>query len=304
MHQTTDKVIMIRPKHFGSNPETAASNTFQSTKYDTDEEQVSESATAEFDALVSILRENGVEVKVIEDTEEPPKADAVFPNNWLSTHGDGAIVTYPMFSTQRRSERREDIIEELRKEYPIGRRYAFEQYEEQDQYLEGTGSMVLDRVNRIVYACISDRTNVMVLNKWCVLRGFEKVTFHAYSKGVAIYHTNVVMALGEEFVVVCLKCIPSEGERAELVESFSKTGKEIIEISTDQMNSFAGNMLQLSTRNGGKILVMSTTARTSLSSTQIKTLEKYNTIVTGDIPTIEKYGGGSVRCMIAENFLD
>ncbi len=304
MSQLTNQVIMIRPANFGSNPETAENNTFQSTEYDRSEAEVSELARQEFDAFVSVLEDHGIEVLVIEDSTDPVKPDAVFPNNWFSTHRDGSIITYPMYSPLRRNERRDEILSVLHERHPGSRRYAFEQYEEQEQYLEGTGSMVLDRENKVVYACISDRTNIMVLDKWCVLRGYSKIAFHAFSDGVAIYHTNVVMAMGDDFVVMCMEAVPSAAERAELLESFESTGKELIEITTAQMNAFAGNMLQLATPDSDSILVMSQAAYESLSSAQKMRLGAFSKIVVGAIPTIEKYGGGSVRCMIAENFLD
>lgn len=303
MKQSTGHVVMIRPKHFGFNIETAGSNVFQSNDTSLSSEDVSRRAVDEFDLFVDLLREHGIEVLVIEDSDEPFKPDAIFPNNWFSTHEDGALITYPMFSPARRHERREEVIGEIGLHYEIGKRYSFEQYEENEQFLEGTGSLVLDRVNGIAYACLSPRTDLELLDKFCVLRGFEKVTFHAFAKGEAIYHTNVVMALGEDFAVICAECIADEKEKKEVLRRLSASGKEIIEITEQQMFDFAGNMLELKSKDGENLCVMSLRAYQSLDGSQIKRLEKHSTIVSGSLEIIEQYGGGSARCMIAENFL-
>jgi len=294
---------MIRPKRFGFNPQTANNNTFQSNSGDMPVDEISRRAVHEFDKLVGVLRVNGVVVDVFEDSAEPAKPDAVFPNNWISTHEDDVIITYPMFSELRRHERRKVVIDAISEKYLVTRKYAFEQYEEKSEFLEGTGSMVLDREHKILYACISKRTDIRMLDKFCVLRGYSKVTFTAISDEVAIYHTNVMMALGEEYVVICIDSIPDEDERKEVIESLSSTGKKIIEITMKQMNAYAGNMLQLQTKSGHPILVMSEQAYQSLRRSQIKMMEKFNSLVHCPVKTIESYGGGSVRCMIAENFL-
>jgi len=303
MKQITDHVIMIRPKQFGFNPQTSDNNTFQSDSGDLSADEISKRALVEFDQLVAKLRSHGVVVDVIEDTDAPVKPDAVFPNNWISTHEDDVIITYPMYSELRRAERREEIIDTISEKYHVARKYAFEQFEEQDQFLEGTGSMVLDREHKILYACISKRTDIRMLDKFCVLRGYTKVTFTAVSDDVAIYHTNVMMALGQEYVVICLDSIPNDAERNALVKSLTSSGKKIIEINLKQMNAFAGNMLQLQTPSGHPVLVMSEQAYQSLRSSQVKSLKKFNTLAYSPIPTIESYSGGSVRCMISENFL-
>lgn len=304
MPQITDRVVMIRPKHFGFNPETAENNTFQSSYATESEEEIAKRAVEEFDALVAALQSNLVHVDVIEDTDSPVKPDAVFPNNWFTTHANGALITYPMFSPLRRHERREDIIEQLADKYRVDRKYTFEHYEEEKVFLEGTGSLVLDRVNKLAYACISERTDIELLNKWCVLMGYEMVTFRAISNGVPIYHTNVMMAMGVDFVVVCLDCIPDEEDRKKVLGAFERTGKNVVEISEEQMNAFAGNMLQIGTADGRTVLAMSDQAYTSLTKAQVNTLSEFTSILHVPINTIERYGGGSVRCMIAENFLD
>ena len=294
---------MIRPKHFGFNPETADNNTFQQADPSADRSVISQKAREEFDLLVSVLMGAGVHVDVIEDSDEPPKPDAVFPNNWFSTHRDGTLITFPMYSKLRRLERRDEILQAIAGKYDVEKRYAFEQFEEQEMFLEGTGSMVLDRENRIVYACLSDRTDIRMIDKFCVLRGYTAVTFTAVADGVRIYHTNVVMALGTDYVVICLECVPDPDQRQELMESFRSTAKEVIAITLPQLNAFAGNMLQLQTVAGDPVCVMSTSAYESLTPEQIMRIRKHTRIVHTPIPTIEKYGGGSARCMIAENFL-
>ncbi len=303
MRQITDHIIMIRPKHFGYNSETAGNNTFQNDDQSLTSEQIAAKALKEFDAFVLLLQENGIHIDVIEDTDKPVKPDAIFPNNWFSTHGDGAFITYPMRSKVRRLERREDIIEEISRLYGVVKRYSFEVFEEQDQFLEGTGSLVLDREHRLAYACISPRTDVELLDKFCILRGYTARTFHAMYDDVAVYHTNVVMSLATTYVVICLECIPDEKEREMLQNSFKHSNKEIIEISTKQMAAFAGNMIQLQSRFGDAICVMSEQAYKSLNKDQIAAIEKHNRILSSPVYTIEKYGGGSARCMIAENFL-
>ena len=295
---------MIRPAHFGYNVETSANNTFQQKDGDLTADEVARQAKEEFDAMVEILRMRGVHVDVFEDTDSPEKPDAVFPNNWFSTHQDGVVITYPMFSPLRRQERRQDLLDALDEKYHVARRYAFETFEDKDLFLEGTGSLILDRTNKVVYACLSDRTDIRMLDKWCVLRGFRSVSFVAVDAGVRIYHTNVVMMLGDSYSVICLDCISDTAQREEVKSSLQSSGRELIEISTEQMNEFAGNMLQLDTVTGDPICVMSSRAYESLVPAQIAKIEKYNQIVHIPLNVIEKYGGGSVRCMIAENFLE
>lgn len=294
---------MIRPKHFGFNADTATNNTFQQDDHSRTPEQIASDARAEFDAFVKLLETNGIYVDVIEDSDKPVKPDAVFPNNWFSTHGDGVIVTYPMHSVSRRAERRDDVLDTLGERYNVTKRYAFEVFEEQNQFLEGTGSLVFDREHRLAYACISPRTDVGLLDKFCVLRGYTPRTFHAVYNGTPVYHTNVVMALATSYAVICLDCIPDEREKEMLIESFKNTNLEVIEITEAQMASFAGNMIQLQSRFGDALCVMSEQAYKSLTKEQIARIEHHNRILNSPVYTIEKYGGGSARCMIAENFL-
>jgi hypothetical protein len=302
MRQITDHIFMLRPKHFGFNLQTAENNTFQHDDGAMSAAKIEEQALAEFDGLVSKLKQNGVRVKVLEDTDAPAKPDAIFPNNWFSTHQDGVLITYPMFSASRRSERREDLVELFSDQFTVSKHYSFEVYEEYEQYLEGTGSLVLDRVHRIAYACLSKRTDMSLVEKFCVVREFTPVTFHARYDNQPVYHTNVVMALGETYAVICMDSIEDSAECDRLKASFAQTHKEIIEITTDQMAAFAGNMIQLATVEG-PVCVMSEQAYKALSKSQIERLGQHNRIVHAPIYTIEKYGGGSARCMIAENFL-
>lgn len=303
--QTTSHIMMIRPASFGFNEETAVNNAYQHKPEGEDAAGISARAREEFDRFVAVLQAEGVDVVVLADSEKPEKPDAVFPNNWISFHRDNVVITYPMFSPKRRQERREEIIEEIEKKFQVERRYSFEYSEEDNQFLEGTGSMVLDREHQITYACLSPRTNIKALDRFCLLMGYEKVVFHALDeKGAPIYHTNVMMALGKEFAVVCLDAINDEHERKILVNKLESTGKEIIPISFEQKNAFAGNMLEVRTATGEPLIIMSDTAYRSLSKDQVTRLMTYGRILHPDIPTIERFGGGSVRCMMAEVFLE
>ncbi len=305
MKGITDTILMVRPKNFGTNPDTITDNHFQEEAVTAEKEGIKVKAIQEFDKMVAELQRNDIEVIVIDDTESPVKPDAIFPNNWFTTHQNGSIVTYPMKPDSRRLERREDIVDLLQQKKNLKKRYGFEYLEEEEQFLEGTGSMILDRVNEIVYASISLRTDIRVLEKFAVLFGYKKVIFHSFGRnGESIYHTNVMMTLGHTFAILCTECITNDEERKEIVASLEGTGKEIIDISLDQVEAFAGNMLQLKSKLGELYLVMSTTAYSSLTAQQIDNIQAHNKIITIPIPTIEKYGGGSVRCMIAEIFGD
>ncbi len=304
MDQITQNIMMIRPKHFGYNEETAQNNSFQTNDTSLDNGTISANALKEFDAFVELLRSKDINIYVIEDTDLPIKPDAVFPNNWISFHEDGMVMTYPMYSKLRRNERRSDIIEQIAENFIIEKDYTFEHYEEEDIYLEGTGSLILDRQNKIAYANLSQRTDLQLLEKWCVLKGYEKIHFLAKDRSDNhIYHTNVMMALGRTFVVICLDCIPDSKEKENLIRSLAKTNKDIIEISLDQVEHFAGNMLHVKNNKGLPFLVISETAWHSLNQNQKDKINKHTDVVIGSIPTIEKYGGGSVRCMMAEIFL-
>lgn len=302
--QITDSILMVRPANFGFNEETAVNNAFQTNDDSLDQQQISNKAIAEFDHFVSILRQNGINVIVAKDSDLPHKPDAIFPNNWITFHDDASIVTYPMNAPIRRLERSESIINQINTNFRIEKRHQLESFEQDNQFLEGTGSMIIDRPNQIVYACIGPRTDEHLLDKFCQFYDYQPVTFKAVdSNGKDIYHTNVLMALGEEFVIICLDTISDLDERNNVIEILESTEKEIIEITLDQMMSFAGNMLQVKNTDGKTFLVMSEQAFKSLDQEQIDQIEQYTSILSIPLYTIEKYGGGSARCMMAEIFL-
>lgn len=302
--QTTNHILMVRPAHFAFNEETAASNAFQEIDGKDRTGEISTAALAEFDRMVEQLRDQGVDIIVQQDHPSVFRPDAVFPNNWVSFHQDGKVITYPMLSEARRKERVESYIDALRERFLISERVHFEPFEEQGLILEGTGSLILDRIHRIAYACLSPRTDSRMLGLFCQKAGYKKVEFQALDKtGLPIYHTNVMMALGENFAVICLESIQNEKERKGVLRALRKSKKAIVEISLDQMAAFAGNMLQVRKANGLPLLVMSSRAFQSLSKAHLIQLIKRTDVVHCPIETIEKYGGGSVRCMMAEVFL-
>lgn len=304
MRQITDTIMMVRPASFGYNEETAKNNSFQSNSRNEESSSIKEQAQMEFDRMVKTLEDHKVQVVVIEDSATPVKPDAIFPNNWISFHEDGRIITYPMYAENRRIERREDIVEKMEELKGFNRRYSLEQYEAENVFLEGTGSMILDRENKIVYACLSQRTDIKLLDKFSVLVGYKMVAFTSVDRqGDPIYHTNVMMALGEDFCVLVCDSIKDPEELSKVKESLKSTGKEIIDITYEQMESFAGNMLQVRGTDGQSHLVMSQTAYDSLDKSQIEKIESFTHPLPIDINTIEYYGGGSVRCMMAEVFV-
>lgn len=295
-------ILMIRPVNFGFNEETASSNAFQNVEFGKANAANAQAvALKEFDVMVEKLRAVGVNVIVIEDTLEPRTPDSIFPNNWISFHEDGTIVTYPMQAENRRLERREDIIETIKNQFVVNNIVDLTFFEEDEMYLEGTGSMVLDRQKEIAYACLSPRTHIEVLDEFSNEIGYEIVSFDAFDQnGKEIYHTNVLMCVGTEFVIICLQAIPRQKEKKFVVKTIEESGKEIIEITLDQMNHFAGNMLEVTGNDGAKYLVMSSSAYNSLSKNQIEKLETFAKIVHSDLSMIEGNGGGSARCMMAE----
>lgn len=295
---------MVRPRHFGYDPETASNNAFQVNDNSISTAEIEKTARREFDQFVNTLRKAGVQVIVIEDTDAPKKLDAVFPNNWFTTHENGSIITYPLCPSNRRAERRPDIIDLLIDNFNVRKHIRLEHLERRGLFLEGTGSMILDRPNQIVYACRSARTDETVLDDFIDITGYEAHMFNATdANNFPIYHTNVMMALGETFVVIVLDTVRSPLEREELLSSFDRTDKEVIELSMEQMMAFAGNMLQVSNRQGETFLVMSSQAYESLRPDQVQQITSHTKILHSPIPTIEKYGGGSARCMMAEIFL-
>jgi hypothetical protein len=296
--QTTAQILMIRPVSFAYNAQTAVNNTFQLPGDDTSGQ---EKALYEFDDLVALLRKNNVDVLVVNDTPEPHTPDSIFPNNWISFHEDGKVLLYPMYADNRRQERKPTVLEEVEKKFLVRDVIDLSGFEKEGKFLEGTGSMVLDRDKKIAYACLSPRTDEELLQQFCDEMHYHKVAFQALdSNGVAIYHTNVMMCVANEYVVICLESISSSEQKERVSQTIKNSGKELIRISLDQMNHFAGNMLQVNTVSGSNLLVMSSQAYHSLNETQIKKLETYNRIIHSPLNTIETKGGGSARCMMAE----
>lgn len=294
--QTTNRVLMVRPVRFAFNEQTATNNAFQ--QQSDDAEGVAAAAVREFDAFVALLRDNGVTVDVLQDTPEPPTPDSIFPNNCFSTHGD-TLVLYPMFAPNRRLER--EKLKKVFRHLHFFRDVDFTPYETSGHFLEGTGSLVLDREHCMAYACLSPRTDAAALEEWAKTMGYRYFAFHSVDEqDTPVYHTNVVMHVGTRQAVVCLDSIPDESERNGLLDRLQSDGKEVVAITLSQMHQFAGNMLELHNDRSEQLLVMSQTARQSLTSEQVATLSKYTRIISPDIHTIETAGGGSARCMMAE----
>jgi hypothetical protein len=296
--QTTSKVLMIRPLHFIYNAETAVNNSFQVKG---DQDNLTEKAVAEFDFFVRSLQQEGIDVTVIEDSPSPHTPDAIFPNNWISFHESGVYCLYPMFAPNRRKERKTEVLDIIKKKFNYHELIDLTEYESRSQFLEGTGSMVLDRDKRLAYACLSPRTDISVLEEFCKKMNYKPIVFHATDdKGHAIYHTNVMMCVADRFVVICLDSITNPEEKKYITETIMASDKQIIDITSVQMNQFAGNMLQLENKNHEKIMVMSSAAWNSLSLKQKQLLTQKNRIVHSSLQNIESNGGGSARCMIAE----
>lgn len=297
--QNTAHLLMIEPVNFGYNAETAVNNTFQVKP----NENIQQHALTEFNDLVKLLRENKVDVTVIKDSADPYTPDSIFPNNWISFHEDGKVFIFPMFAQNRRQEKKAHVFDKLNQLFLINSIIDLSHYENENIFLEGTGSMVLDRDNRIAYACLSQRTDSTIFNEFCQLNNYSAITFLAKDRNDEnIYHTNVMMCIARTFAVICLDSIPDEDEKLKVIKSINGTNKEIIDISFDQLNCFAGNMLQLKNTEGELLLVMSSQAYHSLSTKQVLQLEKHNRLVHSSLNTIEKAGGGSARCMMAEIF--
>ena len=301
--QTTDTVLMIEPVAFGFNEQTAVNNYFQVQQ----EGNVQDKALKEFNDFVEKLRAKDINVITIKDTLEPKTPDSIFPNNWVSFHADGKVVLYPMFAENRRLERRDDIINQIKEQFEVTEVIDYSGAEKDNLFLEGTGSMIFDHDNKLAYGSVSVRLDEGLFRKFCSDFGFQPVVFHSYQTAgeerLPIYHTNVMMCVADQFVVICLDCIDDESERNNVIETIKNSGKELIEISEDQMQNFAGNMLQVQNKSGEKFLVMSESAYKSLKPEQVSSIEKYCEIIYSDLETIETNGGGSARCMLAEVFL-
>ncbi len=303
--QTASTILMVEPVVFGYNSQTAENNYFQIEQKDADTQT---KALQEFNNFVAQLKSKGVHVITVKDTLEPHSPDSIFPNNWVSFHNDGKVVLYPMFAPNRRVERRTDILEILKDNgFEISEIDDLSHFENQEKFLEGTGSMIFDHDHKIAYGSVSLRLDEELFRQFCSKFGFQPVVFHSYQNAggerLPIYHTNVMMCVADKFVVICLECIDDELECEKVQEVIKSTGKEIIEISEDQLQQFAGNMLQVQNNNGDKFLVMSESAYKSLTAEQISAIEKYCEIIHSDLNTIETNGGGSARCMLAEVFL-
>lgn len=308
MNQTTSSILMIRPVAFRMNEQTAVNNYYQKVLDNLLPATVNAKAQQEFDAFVEKLQAVGVDVTVVDDTLDPDTPDSIFPNNWISFHQNGDVVLYPMFAENRRAERREDILDILEeKGFHIENIVDYTSAEDDGFFLEGTGSLLLDRANGIAYCALSPRADEELFIEFCEDFDMAPVIFSAYqtvnNERKLIYHTNVMMCLGSSYAVICADCIDDKQERKMVLDQLKKSGKEVILISEAQVNNFAGNMLELVGANQQKLLVMSVAALASLTADQIKKLEKHATIVSSSLDTIEACGGGSARCMMAEIFL-
>ena len=307
MKQITNTIFMVRPVCFRSNEQTIVNNFYQKNNIASQFSNINNHALLEFDTFVNKLKSKGIDVIVIEDNTIHDTPDSIFPNNWVSFHSDGTVVLYPMFAKNRRLERRKDILDLLTKKYnfDINSIKDYTDFENKEQYLEGTGSMIFDRENKICYAAISVRTNKQLFLNFCNDFGFKPVIFEANQnvegKRLPIYHTNVMMCIADKFAIVCLNSIDNVSERNNVKKTIISSGKKIIEISESQKESFAGNMLQL--KGDKSYLVMSKKAYYALNKDQIDEIEKYCSIIYSSLKTIEEYGGGSARCMMAEVFL-
>ncbi len=307
MKQITNTILMVRPINFRKNEQTVANNFFQKD-VDAENRAINTLAQKEFDDFVSVLKEKGVNVIVVNDTDEYDTPDAIFPNNWVSFHANGTVGLYPMYAENRRKERREDILEKLEEEgFLIENVMDYTAAEEEEIYLEGTGSLLLDRVNKKAYCALSARANEELFIEFCEDFDYMPVLFTANQsvngKRSPIYHTNVMMALAEQFAIICLDTIDDKKEKKNVVQHLKESKKEIITITEEQMHCFSGNMLQVLGAEEKKYLVMSSAAYHSLKEAQIKQIEKYCSILHSSLETIETCGGGSARCMMAEVFL-
>ncbi|HMP95010.1 MAG TPA: arginine deiminase-related protein [Phnomibacter sp.] len=297
--QTTQHLLMIRPARFEYNAQTAANNAFQQAGDNQD--AVAAKALQEFDDFVAQLRQAGVHVTVVQDSAEPRTPDSIFPNNWVSFHADGTVILYPMWAPNRRLERKPQVLQTIGNLFNITNTIDYSHNEANDVFLEGTGSMVLDRQNRLAYACLSARTDEGLLQQWCAQMQYRPVVFTAVDEqGGPIYHTNVMMCVADKYVVICLECIPNLQERERVAQTITAHGQTLVPISYAQMNQFAGNMLQVHNAEGQKLLVMSSQAYHSLTPEQLTLLQSFNPIVHSPLTTIETNGGGSARCMMAE----
>jgi hypothetical protein len=303
IQHSASSLLMVRPVAFGFNEETSEDNVFQ-TKLKADESWIQKQALKEFDDLVSLLRSKGIKVNVIEDSRSPHTPDSIFPNNWFSTHTDGRVRLYPLKASNRRAERRPEIIEFLVDTgYKVKHIEDFTAAELSGQYLESTGSMVLDRTRKLCYCSVSERTNPELVVEFCEVFGYQPIFFQCFIDEMPVYHTNVCMSVASHFALVALSSFSRTDEREKVENALKVSGKEIIELSEDQVTQFAGNGLEVMGEDGNLFYILSTRAFSALSEEQIDTIEKYATVLHSNLETIENFGGGSARCMMAEVFL-
>lgn len=301
--QSTNSILVVRPANFCFNAETAISNAFQNKPVESSETLMNK-VLAEFDAMVRILESKGVNVVVIEDTPEPVKPDAIFPNNWISLHPNGEVVLYPMMTPNRRAERRIDILDTLKAQFEISLVTDVSSNENESKFLEGTGSIIFDHPHKKAYACLSPRTDKALFKEVCRHLGYEPISFKALdASGKEIYHTNVMMGIGSDVAIICSESIVDSEERDFVTKTLTTTNHQIIDISLDQVSQLAGNVLEVQSKSGAKYMAMSQSAFDSLKPDQLQALNKYCEPLPLAVPTIEGIGGGSVRCMMCEVFL-
>tara|TARA_B100000524_G_scaffold5523_1_gene3677 strand:- start:10593 stop:11540 length:948 start_codon:yes stop_codon:yes gene_type:complete len=307
--QTTSTLLMVKPHGFDYNKQTAEDNHFQKGGTGLSSAEIKRAALNEFEAFVKKISAKGIEVIVYDDLATKATPDAVFPNNWFSTHKDGTVYLYPMFANNRRKERRQEVLDLLTQEqgFSIDRIIDWSKYEDVGLFLEGTGSMILDRTNNIIYAALSERTSEELVKQYAQEIDSELVAFRSYhnakQKEVLIYHTNVMLCVAEDYCVICLECITDLTERKTVMDSLKKTNKAIVELSLGQLDHFAGNMLEAKNKANESFLIMSSKAYHSITSDQIAQIQQHSKIIHAPLTTIENYGGGSARCMLAEIFL-
>lgn len=302
--QTTNSILMVRPAHFGFNGETANNNVFQQ-EMDLSQNEIQQTAQSEFDEMVHLLRAKEIDIIVIEDTDTPIKPDAIFPNNWFCSLPIGELFIFPMFASVRRAERRADIIDQLQSDFKVSNLTDLSNFESEDKFLESTGSIIFDHIHKLAFACESPRTNAEVFQLFCNKIGYQSLLFHATDENdVPIYHTNVMLNIGTNYAVICLDSIKNQNEKKNIIDVFIRSNKAIIDITANQVRQFAGNMLQVHNRHQKLFTICSRTAFESLSASQKMEIENSSTLLPVNIPLIEKIGGGSARCMMAELFFD
>ena len=304
--QVTSQLLMVRPANFSSNKETIETNKFQNDITPDSKNNIQAQALSEFDKMVKLLRDHGISVIDIDDINELENTDAVFPNNWVSFHQDNTVVLYPMMARSRRTEKRYDILEYLTKyqSFKIDRVIDMSYLEEENLFLEGTGSMIFDRVNKTVFACKSSRTSLEALEIFCRDMGYNPIVFEAIIDNYPIYHTNVMMSLGKKTAFLCSESIKDEADNLLIKNYFKDLEKNIIEISPQQMNNFAGNVIEVENTKGVSHIIMSEKAYQALDHKQLDSINSASNIIAIPLETIERYGGGSARCMVAEIFLE